>query len=107
MGYCQLQIARTIEVKDWMFKDIQLEKGEILRGFDPKNTNAPTGSATYPKMSKNAFLTSENGAFKECTRKMDKYGKKNCDWGLLYFKSQLTCTPCAKHKDLSIVQIIV
>ena len=57
-------------------QDLKLEKGEILRGFYHKNPHPPSGPETYPKMSKNAFLTSENGAFKECTRKMDKYGKK-------------------------------
>ena len=52
-----------------LIHDLKLEKGEILRGFDPKNTNPPTGPETYPKMSKNAFLSSENEAFKECKQK--------------------------------------
>ena len=46
-------------------QDLKLEKGEILRGFYPKNPHPPSGPETYPKMSKNAFLSSENEAFKE------------------------------------------
>ena len=52
-----------------LIQDLNLKKGEILRGFYPRNAHAPTGPETYPKISKNAFLSSENEAFKEGPQK--------------------------------------
>ena len=48
-----------------LIHDLKLEKVEILRGFYPRNPHPPNGPETYPKMSENAFLSSENEAFKE------------------------------------------
>ena len=63
-----------------LIHDLKLGKGEILRGFYPKNHMGHTGPETYPKMSKNASLSSENEAFKEDKPKWTNPEKKIVCW---------------------------
>ena len=63
-----------------LIQDLNLKQGEILRGFYPKNHMGHTGPETYPKMSKNASLSSENEAFKEDKPKWTNPEKKIISW---------------------------